>query len=123
VRSLSIAQVIIPCDPLPSKQIDLLFHFLGQATSLQYLKLEIGFLEHDGDSDVNSVYETEKDMVLFEKTSEFVKERDGLKFRWVAAVANSQLCRLPGFERSVERIGDLLGEEYKDISMPMMNLW
>jgi hypothetical protein len=123
VRSLSIAQVIVPCDPLPPKQNDLLLHFLGQATSLQYLKLEIGFLEHDGDSNVDTVYETEKDMVLFEKISEFVKEREGLDFRWVAGVANSQLCRLPGFERSVERVGNVLGEEYKDMLMPMMNLW
>jgi hypothetical protein len=118
VRNLSIAQVLVHNKPLRPTQIDHLFHFLRRATSLQYFRLEIGILEHESGLNSNTAY-----MVLFEKTLEFIKERDGLQFRWTAGVSDPQLCRLPRFEPSIVRIRDVLGADFEDPSMPTMYLW
>jgi hypothetical protein len=81
VKRITVAQRVIQGQPMPAEQVDRLFYFFDRATSLQYLKLEVGKLGHPFNWEKELVGE---DWVFLEKMLDFVKGRDGLKFRWTA---------------------------------------
>jgi len=65
----------------------MLFYYLDQAASLKDFKIEMG--------KIGAPYSWSKeligqDWVFLEKVSDFVKERDGMKFVWEAGVYNSR---------------------------------
>ncbi|KAH3904041.1 hypothetical protein HBI56_042840 [Parastagonospora nodorum] len=87
VKRISIAQPIRQGRPLPPEQIDMLFYYLDQAASLKYFKIEMG--------KIGAPYGWSKDIigedwVFLEKVSDFVKEKDGMKFMWEAGAYDSR---------------------------------
>jgi hypothetical protein len=99
IKNLSIAQVFTKT-PLPRSQIEQFAHFLGQATSLQHLNLEIGILGNKEDCEVNF----DQNMLLIKKVITFVKERGDIEFQWASGCANSQLCGCKKWENILAQI-------------------
>jgi hypothetical protein len=123
LKSLSIAQTLAQHKPLSRKEIDLFFHFLQQANSLQYFELTTGFLGQNSDADMDVEDVVGKDMVLFERTLEFVKGRDELIFHWAVGTSDSQLALGERIGRLKQRIRALLEGKYENSEKPMMYLW
>lgn len=81
VKRITVAQPIVQDAPMSSRQIDTFFYFLGNATSLQYFKLELGSVG------APLVWEEEhvgNDWVFLERTLSFVESKPDLRFHWQA---------------------------------------
>lgn len=110
---MSIAQPIRQGRPLPPEQIDMLFYYLDQAASLKYFKIEMG--------KIGSPYGWSKeligqDWVFLEKVSDFVKERDGMKFVWEAGVYDSRAVDNYWVQTQIARangVRELLGMDHE----------
>jgi hypothetical protein len=121
VKRLTVAQVIAKDKPLPLEQIDMLFCFLDQATSLRFLKLEVG---HIGDPFTWSKEVIGKDWIFLERISGFVKERNEVEFQWTAGAYDSKAPLYGGAaSRSIE-IRELFEHDAEPVNhQGVMYMW
>jgi hypothetical protein len=111
VKRLTIAQPVVHDKPMALSDIDLFLHFLGQATSLQFFRLELGHVKHPFEWEREANVD---DLAFLENIRAFVKERKEVEFRWSAGAYDS---RAPTHGSVVARsrgIRELLGKDYED---------
>lgn len=111
VKRITLAQPVIQDLPIPAEQIDMLFYFLDRATSLQFLKLEVGKLGLPFAWEKEAIGE---DWLFLEKMLDFVKERDGLKFRWTAGGYDPAARAYGSLTMRAMGARELLGEDTEE---------
>jgi hypothetical protein len=121
MKHITIAQPIVQSIPMPAAQIDMLFYLFDRATSLQYLKLEMGKRELP--------FTWEKDLIgddwmFLEKMLDFVKARDCLKFRWTAGAYDPTAQAHGSVALRSGGIRELFGEDTEEwIHQGVILLW
>jgi hypothetical protein len=121
VKHITIAQPVSQNLPMPAEQIDMLFYFFDRATSLQYLKLEVGKLEHPFTWEKELIGD---DWLFLEKMLDFVKGRDDLKFRWTAGSYDPTAQAHGSIAWRSGGIRELLGEDTEEwVHYGVINLW
>jgi hypothetical protein len=119
VKRITIAQPIV--HDTPSEQIDKLFHFLDKATSLQYLKLEVGKVGGPYHWDMVILRD---DRVLLEKMLEFVKKKEGLEFHWAAGSYDPRAMSNTNFAMRTTGVRTLMGQEKEDLAAEgLVRMW
>jgi hypothetical protein len=96
---MTVSQRIVHGDAMPLEDVDKFVRFLDQATSLRFLKLEVGSVTYPFELEKKVIGQ---DWVFLESVGEFVKGRKELEFWWSAGAFDS---RAPGWGTFAARTG------------------
>ncbi|KAH7401748.1 hypothetical protein DE146DRAFT_651511 [Phaeosphaeria sp. MPI-PUGE-AT-0046c] len=121
VKRITVAQPIVCDAPMSSRQINTFIDFLSKATSLQFLKLEVGRVGAPFTWNEENIG---ADWVFLERTVQFVKSRPDLDFRWRAGAYDLKATAGASPFARAAGVRELLGAENEDaIQHGLVYMW